>query len=101
MGGDLLWTVRGKPSFWSGGYFYLGTSMVQPFYATLTNAAPPTMSDGVNQGTLTQTGLDIFLKVDSSGALWVGDWGHDNGGLFGCGNDNKLGAMRTSIRLAI
>ena len=97
IGGDLLWTVKGKPSWYSSQYFYLGTSMQQPFLATLTNQAS-TPYGGV--GT-TQSGLDIFLKVDSAGALWAGDWGHDNAGIFGCGNDDQLGAMKTSIRLAV
>lgn len=97
IGGDLLWTVKGKPSWYSSQYFYLGTSMQQPFLPTLTDQAlPPYPGNGA-----TQSGLDIFLKVDSAGALWAGDWGHDNGGMFGCGNDNQLGAMKTNIRLAV
>lgn len=38
MGGDLLWTVNGKPAFYSNGQLYLGTSMARPFVVTETSA---------------------------------------------------------------
>lgn len=96
IGGDLLWTVKGKPSYYSNQYMYLGMSMTQPFSSS-TSSYITNFPAGAN--VITQTGLDIFFKVDSAGAVWAADWGHDNGGLFNCGNDNQLGSMKTSIRL--
>ena len=107
MGGDLLWTVLGKPSYFSNCQMLLGSSMLNPFgffRSDPVTAQTSTIIDGpyADTGTCSQylqSGLDIFLKVDLTGNLWVGDWGHDNGGLFGCGNDDHLGSMRTNIRL--
>jgi hypothetical protein len=97
MGGDVLWTVQGKPCFYSDGRLRLGTSMLQPFLLHSSSIITCPSSGNCN----TQHGMDIFLKVDTSGTLHVGDWGHDNGGMFGCGNDNQLGSMATTIKLAV
>jgi len=97
MGGDMLWTVKGKPCYYSNNRLNLGTSMQQPFaVSSYTTVSIPSGGNGN-----TQHGMDIFLKVDTSGTLHVGDWGHDNGGMFGCGNDNQLGSMQTTIKLAV
>ena len=90
MKGDLLWTVNGKPSFFSSGSLHLGTSMTNPFTATLSSAL-----SGIQASS--QEGTDIFMRVDTSNNLWVGDWGHDNGGLFGCATDAELGIQMTNI----
>jgi hypothetical protein len=37
--------------------------------------------------------------VGDDGRLWFGDWGHDNGGMFNCGNDDHLGMARSNIVL--
>ena len=95
MAGDLLWTVKGKPAYITQNRMHLGTSLARPFVSTLSTALPfPNTYPAGNQG-----GLDFFIRVDTSGALWLGDWGHDNGGLFNCGNDNNLGTQATTIQL--
>ena len=95
MAGDLLWTVKGKPAYITQNRMHLGTSLTRPFVSTLSTALPfPNTYQAGNQG-----GLDFFIRVDTSGALWLGDWGHDNGGLFNCGNDNNLGTQATTIQL--
>ena len=71
--------------------------MLQPFLLHSSSIITCPSSGNCN----TQHGMDIFLKVDTSGTLHVGDWGHDNGGMFGCGNDNQLGSMATTIKLAV
>ena len=127
MGGDLLWTVRGRPCWLADQQLHLGHSMASPFIAIESNSL-----EGCHAAT--QHGLDFFIRVDLAGRLWLGDWGHDvrgwgleptaagfsvwllnlpilsaqswgritseqNGGYFGCGNDNHLGAQATSIEL--
>lgn len=94
MGGDLLWTVAGKPSYLAPNQFKLGTSIEDPFTVTQTDtfSCPGICS--------TQHGLDLFWHVDSDGYLWMADWGHDNGGFFNCGNDNQLGMGKSSVKLA-
>ena len=93
MGGDLLWTVQGKPCWLSNRGLHLGTSLARPFQRT-------TFAN-LNYGTSGQHGIDFFLRVDTNGSLWLGDWGHDNGGFFSCGHDNLLGVQRTTIELAV
>ncbi|NYZ77548.1 right-handed parallel beta-helix repeat-containing protein, partial [Candidatus Micrarchaeota archaeon] len=46
-----------------------------------------------------QPGLDFFARVDNDGYLWFGDWGHDNGGYFNCGDDEYFGVGKTNIML--
>ena len=72
---------------------HLGTGMTA-------NVFQPNSSSAVSTaGSQTQHGMDIFVRVAMDGILWVGDWGHDNGGMFGCGNDNYLGIAPTNIEL--
>ena len=73
---------------------HLGTGMAANVFQSSSSSAV-SVSNGV-----TQHGLDIFIRVATDGFLWVGDWGHDNGGMFGCGNDNYLGIAPTNIKLA-
>jgi len=96
MAGDMLWTVRGKPCFYSQNQLILGESMMNPFQ---TSSAYTVTIPGKGSGA-TQHGMDIFFKVDNNGILHMADWGHDDGGMFGCGNDNMLGSMESTIRLA-
>ena len=79
---------------YSSGRMHLGTGMAANVFQSSSSSAV-SVSNGV-----TQHGLDIFIRVATDGFLWVGDWGHDNGGMFGCGNDNYLGIAPTNIRLA-
>ena len=77
----------------SGGSMHLGASMLNPFASTYSNAI------SVANGNA-QHGMDIFFKVDSSGNLWFGDWGHDNGGMFGSSTDDMfIGAQQSTITL--
>ena len=73
---------------------HLGTGMAANVFQSSSSSAV-SVSNGQ-----TQHGLDIFIRVATDGFLWVGDWGHDNGGMFGCGNDNYLGIAPTNIKLA-
>lgn len=104
MSGDLLWTVKGRPCWGhrassSLGYrLYLGTSLAAPFVET-ERSEPFYPSQTSSYGG--QMGLDTFIRVGTNGTLWLGDWGHDDGGLFLCGNDNQLGVQGTTIQLAI
>jgi hypothetical protein len=50
-------------------------------------------------GNQTQTGWDVWGSIDADGYVWFADWGHDDGGLFGVGNDDRLGTRKTNIRL--
>jgi len=93
--GDLLWTVNGKPAWYSSGRMHLGTGMAANVFQSSSSSAVSVAGSGN-----TQHGLDIFIRVTTDGILWVGDWGHDNGGMFGCGNDNYLGIAPTNIKLA-
>ena len=102
MGGDLLWTVRGKPCWYgnygSGGRLRLGTSMTRPFEETQSGDV---FTPSATASYSSQTGADVFIRVDTDGVLWIGDWGHDNGGIFACSSDSQLGIRPTNVRLAI
>ena len=74
---------------------HLGTGMAANVFQSSSSSAV-SVSNGQ-----TQHGLDIFIRVATDGFLWVGDWGHDGGGMFGCGNDNQLGIAPTNIKLAV
>ena len=95
MAGELLWTVSGKPCWYNNGNLVLGTSLAAPLVPTEVAALNPAGYQNSQQG------LDLFIRVDMDGTLWLGDWGHDNGGIFGCGNDNQLGTQATTIKLAV
>jgi len=123
MGGDLLWTVNGKPSYMvatdTHPTWELGTSLANPFLSTASDAytCPCTLSQLASCGCYgksgyAQWGLDLFFHVDSSGYLWLGDRGHDNGGFFNCHdttygpsnaqsgyNDNIIGVAKTNVML--
>ena len=72
---------------------HLGTGMTANVFLSSSSSTVSTA------GSQTQHGMDIFVRVATDGILWVGDWGHDNGGMFGCGNDNYLGIAPTNIEL--
>ena len=72
---------------------HLGTGMTANVFLSSSSSTVSTA------GSQTQHGMDIFVRVAMDGILWVGDWGHDNGGMFGCGNDNYLGIAPTNIEL--
>ena len=91
MGGDLLWTVRGKPCWYgnygSGGRLRLGTSMTRPFEETQSGDV---FTPSATASYSSQTGADVFIRVDTDGVLWIGDRGHDDGGIFACSSDSQL-----------
>ena len=96
--GTQLFSIDGCTSFHSTGTFYYGgtnngwKSGVSPVSSTGTGRS--TFAAGAN----TQTDMDIFGSIDSSGYLWFADWGHDDGGLFSIANDLQLGVRPTNIQ---
>jgi hypothetical protein len=49
-------------------------------------------------GASTQTDMDLFGSIDSGDRqVWFADWGHDDGGLFQQGNDDRLSVRKTNI----
>ena len=95
--GDQLFLVDGRVTFHSNGTFYYGGTRYwrEPTIAW-TNA---TGMSALGGGNAAQTGMDLFGSVDTSGWVWFADWGHDNGGFFGVGNDSQLGTRPTNIKL--
>lgn len=95
--GTQLFTVDGRTTFHSGGIFYYGGTKywrdASPAFTSISGMST------LSVGNSTQTDMDIFGSVDTSGWLWFADWGHDDGGLFGVGNDSQLGTRPTNIRL--
>lgn len=104
LNGNILHSVNGRPSYFSNGswwhthignspttypgYVYnmeIGSMAAQSAWNTW-----PTHSDGV-QATNTQTGMDIIVSTREGYPVYLGDHGHDNGGLFGVGNDTGVG----------
>lgn len=95
--GTQLFTVDGRIPFHVGGIFYYGGTKywrgTSPAFTSISGMS------SLSVGNSTQTDMDIFGSVDTSGWLWFADWGHDDGGLFGVGNDSQLGTRPTNIRL--
>jgi hypothetical protein len=93
--GTQLFSVDGVNTWHAGGQFrYGGTTG----WKATTNIFNTTGTSTVAVGNSTQTDMDIFGSVDASGAVWFADWGHDDGGLFGVGNDSQLGVRQTNIQ---
>jgi hypothetical protein len=94
--GTQLFTVDGTLNWCENTTYYYGGALDWK-----TNTNPFNISDKLTftAGTInTQTDLDIWGSIDSTGFLWFADWGHDNGGLFNVGNDSQLGTRPTNIR---
>jgi hypothetical protein len=94
--GTQLFTVDGTMTFHSGGVFYSGGT--RPWKnqndSPVSTAGKATFSAGSN----TQTDMDVFGSIDGTDRyMWIADWGHDDGGLFGVGNDSTLGTRKTNI----
>jgi hypothetical protein len=95
--GNQLFLVDGRVTFHAGGTFYYGgTRYWRDSTIAWYNA---TGMSGLGGGASTQTGMDLFGSVDTSGWVWFADWGHDDGGFFGVGNDSQLGTRPTNIKL--
>jgi hypothetical protein len=93
--GTQLFSIDGLTSFHNGGTFYYGGS------GGWKSGINPVGTGGKSSfaaGNSTQSDMDLFGSIDSSGYVWFADWGHDDGGLFGQGNDNVLGVRPTNIR---
>lgn len=55
---------------------------------------------GIGSANVTQEDMDLFGSIDSGDSyVWFADWGHDNSGVFGFGNDTILGVRKTNIKL--
>lgn len=96
--GTQLFAVDGVATWQqSTQYFYGGTLD----WKTNTNIFNTSGRLQFGAGTLsTQTDQDIWGSIDSSGYVWFADWGHDDGGLFNIGNDDRLNTRQTNIRYA-
>lgn len=94
--GVQLFAVNGASSFQQDTFFYTGTIGWKVDPTPLSEVNKTAFSAGVIS---TQTGMDIITTIDGSGNVWFADWGHDNGGLFGIGNDDRLNLRKTNITL--
>lgn len=94
--GTQLFTVDGVVNWCSNTqYFYGGTSD----WKTNTNVFNTSGRLSFTAGSFsTQTDMDIWGSIDTNGYVWFADWGHDDGGLFGIGNDDRLNIRQTNIR---
>ncbi len=89
--GHIIYTVHGRPAYFAPEGLILAGSLRDPTITPITHAM---------LGERSQNGLDLFAMVDDDGWLWFGDWGHDSGGFFSCGDDQFFGMGRTYISLA-
>jgi len=95
--GTQLFSIDGYSSFHSNGNFYYGGTSG---WKENTGYGPSSIigKSSFTAGYSTQSDMDIFGSIDSSGYLWFADWGHDDGGLFQVGNDDRLGTRPTNIK---
>jgi hypothetical protein len=99
--GTAMFAVNAKNAFHANGNFHYET--LDSSYSVGWRFAGGMTANGMQSifmGNSTQTDMDVFGSIDSSGNVWFADWGHDDGGLFGYGNDNTLGVAKTKIRLS-
>lgn len=103
VAGDQLFAVNGSFSWCQSRYFYYsrgagaGTNTVPGWRQASGFTTSGMTSTLVGAGVDTQTGYDIMSSIDTNDRVWFADWGHDNGGLFGFGNDDRLGTAQTNI----
>lgn len=109
--GDVLHTVIGQKMIVGNGYIY-HTSGLNGSNTSISSAHANWKSDyGANTSNLgshqyfttkssgnSQHGMDLWAYIDSGNNVYFGDWGHDDGGVFGQGNDNYFTMQRTNIR---
>lgn len=94
--GTQFFTVDGTMSFHNGGTFYSGGT--RPWKDQTDSPVSTSGKVTFSAGASTQTDMDIFGSIDGSDRyVWFADWGHDDGGLFGVGNDDRLGTRKTNI----
>jgi hypothetical protein len=95
--GDQLFAINGAVSYHhDGNFIYGGTTGFRSHPGPFNSSGKQTFSAGTNAD---QTGMDICTTVDSNRYLYFGDWGHDNGGLFNRGDDDRLSIRETSVRM--
>jgi hypothetical protein len=100
--GDTLYAIDGCISYYASLKFYYtpGSATNGVGWRDLTNSVTTT---GVSSFTFpsgyldTQTGMDLFGSIGADRYVWFADWGHDDGGLFLCANDENLGVQKTNI----
>lgn len=92
--GNQLFAVNGTASVYAGSYFYWGRTIG---WRNFNGNWYPSDYANAYIGNSTQTGMDVFGSVGADGYVWFADWGHDDGGLFGIGNDSDLGVRKTNI----
>jgi hypothetical protein len=94
--GNQLFAIDGSTSYYRNLNFYYSSRTVNT-WSFLDGAA--TANSATSIGTIdTQTGMDILTSIDAGdGYAYFVDWGHDNGGLFGFGDDSALGYTKTNI----
>ncbi len=96
--GDQLFALDGFTTFNKNAtFYYSGTRGWKAQSNVFSNTGKLTMTAGSID---TQTGMDIWGSIDTSGYVWFADWGHDDGGLFNIlPADQYLGTRRTNIQL--
>lgn len=95
--GTQLFAVNARSSFHAGGAFYW-----TPLSSSTTGWrwAGGLATDTSNSfGSSTQSDMDVFGSIGSDNYVWFADWGHDDGGIFGVGNDSTLGTAKTNVYL--
>jgi hypothetical protein len=96
--GTQLFTVDGDFTWYANGNFWYGGTVAGGWKNNISGLFNTSGKSNFFAGNSTQTDMDIFGSIDNTGFLWFADWGHDDGGLFGVGNDSQLGTRQTSIR---
>lgn len=91
--GNQLFAVNGAVTFHKNGMLYYGGTVGWRAFTEF-NETNSSTAIGVDAF---QTGMDVFGSVGGDRYVWFADWGHDNGGLFGIGNDSDLGVRKTNI----
>jgi len=93
--GTQLFTVDNRVTFLNGvNYYYGGTNN----WTSTVDWSSITGKSSATAGTSsTQTGMDGMSSVGTDRYVWIADWGHDDGGLFGIGNDDRLNTRKSNI----
>ena len=104
----ILHPINARPSYFGSSYYRYSTPNASGHTGWLhqmTNATAMTNnasygnswpSWGSEQNTNNQSGMDIIVSCSPLYGVWFGDHGHDNGGLFGVGNDNGVGTAKAN-----
>ena len=93
--GTQLFAVDATNTWHAGGTFYYGGGTGWKDNRNIFNTSGKST---LSIGNSTQTDMDVFGSIDTNNFVWFADWGHDDGGLFGVGNDSILGTRPTNIK---